>query len=49
MTFFRTRDNKSNPRPTSEARRQRRQQLQAQQQILEAQKAAVASDLEAAD
>ena len=34
MTFFRTKDNRRDPKPCEEARKQRRQQLQAQQQLL---------------
>ena len=35
MSFFRTRDNQRDPKAWEGARRQRRQQLQAQQQLLE--------------
>lgn len=46
MAFFRTRDNRRDPKASEEARLQRRQQLQAQQQILAKQKADVAAGRE---
>jgi hypothetical protein len=35
MTFFRTKDNRRDPKPREDARKRRRQQLQAQQQLLD--------------
>ena len=44
MAFFRTRDNQRDSKACEDARKQRRQQLQAQQQMLDKHKAAAAAD-----
>jgi hypothetical protein len=49
MAFFRTRDNHRDPKAWEGARRQRRQQLQAQQQILAALKAEAPAEPEPAE
>jgi hypothetical protein len=49
LSFFRTRDNQRNPKLSEEARRQRRQQLHAQQQLLDALKLAADSEAQQYD
>jgi hypothetical protein len=44
MAFFRTKDTRRDPQVRADAHKQRRQQLQAQQQMLEDHKSALAAE-----
>ena len=46
MAFFRTKDTRRDPQVRADAHKQRRQQLQAQQQLIEAHKAALTAELQ---